>query len=266
MINEIGKFVTDLSDQFNAGKISVEQMATALETFRAGLPELGIEMKALDNQLSKFSVNTTESADKLKGPESSGGRGSSAELSFSEEYDREINAAINGVTQAGNRLLAEWERESSGWGEMVGGVIGAIFGYQEVGSLLGEAIEKALDLGGSRNVETLGRRAVERFFDEILKTRDFYIRGMSGDFVRFDDLILGSRHAFNEGSPLLDELATYPDQIRNIFRGVGGAIAEMIGGDFIAGTQVGDILMTKFMGDIDADGFFALLTERIARL
>lgn len=266
---QISKFVGNMSDKFKEGEISLQKFTSEMEEFRKGLVDLGVDLKIADQEIGK--VNLFENLNDQV---------SDAKLNFSsQDFSAELGAniaegfenfdtttAIAGIGVLGQKAIEQLGEQTSGWGALIGGVIGgalaAIFslgmgaaGGAAIGAVvgeLGESLIMSMNLwGGSKQHQTVGRRNVEAYFDEVFKHTDFYIR-QGGQFVRFDDLILGSRHDFAPGTDFMNAIAEYPMHLRNAFRGLGGAIAQQFGEDFIAGTQVGDKLALAFGGDIDA--------------
>lgn len=280
--NQITKFVGEMSDKFKEGAISLEQMSKEFEIFRKGLPEIGIDMKAFDAQLGSINLGLEKTRDTIKETDQQFGN-----LGGFEKLQAQIGEGIgsgfdfsgitggdvfSGITPLAGQLADKFINETTtgigaAVGAVIGGAIAAIFslgigtaGGAAIGAIVGDAAEGlAMNMnlfGGSKQHETVARRNVHAYFDEVFRETDFYLRGESGRFTRFEDFDLGPRQLFEFkpglGAHFLEQIQQYPDAIHNVFRGVGGAVASMFEEDFIGGTQVGTAMMVAFGGDIDA--------------
>jgi hypothetical protein len=264
-----GKQFDEIADALNNKVISIGDAIDHIEMLKREMKEAGIEAELFNSLIGKIDLQSA-----FKMPDSEG-KGGFMDRLFSAEFAQmamggdaasmllgadPITALLanlgKAVGQLGQILFREVSKaiglERGGLGDEIGGVIGGIFG--ELGSSVGGFIGAFADklFGGSTNEQTARRRQVEGFIDEIFKTWDFMARDYQGRMVRFDDLVLGSRHDFNPGSAFLESLEEFEPEIRMFFRGLGGALGVEFGDDFAAGASIGEKLMVAFGGDIDS--------------
>lgn len=264
--------VKELNDAYQEGVLSLGDYQDHLIMLQKEMKEVGISAEQLNAALGKVNLEL----DKPKGKTGKGGwfAGLFGDIFDAEEMkkvggalEQAMGQMINQVMNTmGSLLLDVFGLEGGGIGNQLGtaigsglgAAVGAAFGSPEIGAMVGNIAGGLLGsfadkiFGGSTNEQTRRRRQVEEAIDDIFKTWDFLARDYEGRMVRFEDLVLGSRHDFNAGSVFMQELETFDDDLRLFFRTIGGALGVQFADDFVAGAQIGEKLLTAWGGDLDS--------------
>jgi hypothetical protein len=144
-------------------------------------------------------------------------------------------------------------------GGIAGTIIGAAFGSPEIGAVIGQTggqlLGKLVDklTQSTKNAETLGRRGIEAFINEILDTNKLQIRTPEG-IIDYDRLVQPNKKDFGNGvfDSIQSEIQRIEPEAFGVFSAFGGALGSLLTDDFANGVKIGTILLQDFGGDIDS--------------